>query len=177
VSPNKLAVPERRDASVRVRRARGNPYVGFRMNEWGMGAQSRRMQAVVRRVLGELSCEALICLKDERFEVLVFPESYGSGFIWPYFPIYGRRLVVRKAIALGLAPKAETRILLLFTAPDIETQSLRFLEGCLRDALGHVLLYLRSPKAWNGCSEAMKEWHRMTEARRLAELERPARRR
>jgi len=34
------------------------------------------------------------------------------------------------------------------------------LEACLRDHLGHVLLYLRSPKAKNDCLAAMKEWRR-----------------
>jgi len=35
--------------------------------------------------------------------------------------------------------------------------------GHLRDHFGHVLLYLRSPKAPNDCPDAMNEWRRNAE--------------
>jgi hypothetical protein len=53
-------------------------YVDFRMDEWGMSAQPRGLQASVRRVLGELSAEALLRLKDPRFEVIITPEEVQS---------------------------------------------------------------------------------------------------
>jgi hypothetical protein len=31
-------------------------------------------------------------------------------------------------------------------------------EDEIRHDLGHVLLYLRNPKAWNGCDAAREEW-------------------
>jgi hypothetical protein len=86
-------------------------YVDFRMREWGMDGQPRRIQATVRRVLNEMEPEALLFLKDPRFEVMVLP---GEQFtVWPYFPINRRRCIVKEAIALGLPPKDETRVLLV----------------------------------------------------------------
>ncbi len=50
-------------------------YVGLRMQEWGMGEQSRRIQSSVRRVLNELTGEALLFLKDPRLEVKVLSDA------------------------------------------------------------------------------------------------------
>ncbi len=130
----------------------------FRMKEWGMAEQPPRLQSCVRKALCELDGEALLRLKDPRLEVMVIPESSGMGFVWPYFPIHKHRSVVKQAIEFGQRPKTETRVLLVLTAPDFETQPAPFLDDCLRDALGHVLLYLRAPKARNECSDAMNEW-------------------
>jgi hypothetical protein len=133
-------------------------YVDVRMKEWGMDEQPRRIQTIVRRVLNEMEAGALVFLKDPRFEVMVLP---GEQFaVWPYFTINRRRCIVKEAIALGLPPKDETRILLVLGARSFEKEPVELLADYLRDGLGHVLLYLRSPKAWNGCGEAMKEWRR-----------------
>jgi hypothetical protein len=75
VSRRKVAATTR---PPRVRRV--NSYVDFRMNQWGMAAQSGRVQRAVRKVLGELSGEGLLCLKDKRFEVMVHPDAVFS--VW-----------------------------------------------------------------------------------------------
>ena len=133
-------------------------YVDFRMREWGIDGQPRRIQTIVRRVLNEMEPEALLFLKDPRFEVMVLP---GQQFtVWPYFPINRRRCIVQEAIALGLPPKDETRVLLVLGARNFEKEPAEWLANCLRDGLGHVLLYLRAPKASNNCRDAMKEWRK-----------------
>ncbi len=150
-------------------------YVGLRMQEWGMGEQSRRIQSSVRRVLNELTGEALLFLKDPRLEVKVLSDAdlqrvaedgglrTSDGWkghpslmighsVWAYFPIgYIGRL---------LYPKPETCALLVFSAPQAKREQGKLFEDRLRDHLGHVLLYLRSPKARNDCPDAMKEWRR-----------------
>lgn len=118
-----------------------------------MAEQSRRVQTSVRRVLNELSTESLLCLKDPKLEVMARPEK---GFsVWAYFPIHRNRLIARE-----LRPKPQTRVLLVFSTANLERDKGKFFEDCLRDHLGHVLLYLRSPRARNECPDAQKEWHR-----------------
>ena len=65
----------------------------FRMDEWGLTGQSRRIRTSVRRVLSELSAESLYALKDPRLEVIVKPErsDYADLSVWAYFPVYRRR--------------------------------------------------------------------------------------
>jgi hypothetical protein len=80
-----------------------------------------------------------------------------AGFhsVWAYFPIHrGRRLVQ------GLHPKPATRVLLVFNAAECDATPVKLLQGYLRDHLGHVLLYLRKPKARNECGDAYREWAR-----------------
>jgi hypothetical protein len=136
------------------KRARQNDatafYVDVRMQEWQMGEQPSRLQASVRKVLSKLSCTALLLLKDDRFEVMVRPEFCMSP--WAYFPVHRRRLVFKH-----LQPKPQTRVLLVLSTAYPEQPATTF-EGHLRDHLGHVLLYLRLPKAWNDCDNAWKEW-------------------
>jgi hypothetical protein len=165
-----------------------NPYVDFRMKEWGMDEQPRRIQRSVRRVLGELSTDALLRLKDIRLEIAVLPAEDHS--VWAYFPIHHRttpekktraelqEMLVRlplplsarnwdRALLLGkrlavqaVQPKPQTRILLVFSTASANKDTVKLFEERLRDHLGHVLLYLRSPKANNDCPDAMKEWRR-----------------
>ena len=54
---------------------RATPYVDFRMQEWGISEQPRHIQHSVRRVLSELTAEALLCLKDPRLEVKVLSDA------------------------------------------------------------------------------------------------------
>jgi hypothetical protein len=64
-----------------------NPtYTDFRMQEWRMGEQSRRIQTCVRKVLNELHPCALLFLKDPRFEVMVVPDHERT--VWAYFPVF-----------------------------------------------------------------------------------------
>jgi hypothetical protein len=80
------------------------------------------------------------------------------GFVvWAYFPIYNRRRIAR-----GLKPKQGTRVLLVVSVAGFDSNKREFFRECLQDGIGHVLLYLRAPKAQNNCVDAMKEWHRST---------------
>jgi hypothetical protein len=171
-------------------------YVDFRMAEWRMGEQPRRIQRSVRRVLTELHPTSLLMLKDPRMEVMVLPAEECNA--WAYFPIrrpvlhhtsdprkhalvlksYLRRTPWLKRFSekqkLSLAsedylyhaalwrrlvftydrrPKAKTRVLLVLSKAKPAT-----FEDRLKDALGHAILYLRNPEAWNGCENAWKEW-------------------
>jgi hypothetical protein len=172
-------------------------YVDLRMQEWGMGEQSRRIRSSVRRVLNELTGEALLFLKDPRLEVKVLsdadlqrvqtviralvirtlsslptPQQWQERVcrwlerhpgivighsVWAYFPVHRRRYVARL-----FPPKPETRVLLVFSTAGAEKERRKVFEDQIRDHLGHVLLYLRSPKARNDCPDAMKEWRRST---------------
>jgi hypothetical protein len=135
---------------------RNNTYVDFRMKEWGIVEQSRRIQNSVRRVLSELVAEALMVLKDPRLEVIVLPESdWGMGSVWAYFPVHRRR-----SVAKALQPKPGTRVLLVLDAAGFERTPVKLAQDILRDHLGHTLLYLCSPKARNECPDAQREWRR-----------------
>jgi hypothetical protein len=80
---------------------------------------------------------------------------------------YGNAHAVRQAdelervrIVRELLPRSATRVLLVFGVANFERDKRKHFEDCLRDHLGHVLLYLRDPKANNHCPGAMKEWRR-----------------
>src|ERR1700722_11268889 len=61
---------------------------------------------------------------------------------------------------LELIPKAETEVLLVFSAPNIRDQSAGLTDYEVRHDIGHALLYLRNPKARNNCRDAHREWRR-----------------
>jgi hypothetical protein len=99
-----------------------------------------------------LSPEALLSLKRApKLEVMVLPEAGYS--VWAYFPVHRRR-----GIAQELRPKPATRLLLVLSEKHFQEQPVKLSENHLRDHLGHMLLYLRSPKAPNECSDALREW-------------------
>jgi hypothetical protein len=147
-------------------------YVDFRMDEWRMGEQPRRIQVSVRRVLSELSVESLMRLKDPKLQVVISPTTIHDT--WAYFPIHRRRVIshhltlrpqVRVLLLIGtdFTRQALRRATVVLT-PEISRQSpgemKETFEDRLRDCLGHVLLYLRSPKARNECADAWQEWKR-----------------
>ena len=140
-------------------------YVDLLMQEWRIDERFPRIQSSVRKVLNELVGEALLSLRREpRLEVRVLPQD---GFsVWAYFPIHRKRVIGRQ-----LAVKPQTRVLLVFRAARWENEQVKVLENDLRDHLGHVLLYLRSPKARNECIDAQKEWRicRLLKSQRKAE--------
>ncbi|SPF35953.1 hypothetical protein SBA1_1480027 [Candidatus Sulfotelmatobacter kueseliae] len=110
----------------------------------------------MRRVLGELSPESCLILKAQELQVIVRP---ADGFsVWAYFPINRRRMVVRQLAADGILLRPTTRVLLLISEKHILQQSTQLTDANLRDHLGHVLLYLRHPRASNGCGDALREW-------------------
>ena len=74
----------------------------------------------------------------------------------------------KRLIAQGVRLKSQTRVLLVFSAAEAEKESRKLFEDQIRDHLGHVLLYLRSPRAHNGCPEAMKEWRKSVLRRAVA---------
>ena len=65
----------------------------------------------------------------------------------------------RRVAAQTYRPKPATRVLLVFS------ESMKQSDDELRDHLGHALLYLRSPKAHNECSDAGREWRASTRQR------------
>ena len=133
---------------------RRNSYVNLLMAEWGIEQRSTKVQASMRRVLAELSAHAHLDLrKNPKLQVAVLPEAVYS--VWAYFPVHRRRTVVRH-FALQLHPT--TRVLLVISEKHVEQQSAKKTNAELRDHLGHVLLYLRSPKERNECEDAMNEW-------------------
>lgn len=75
----------------------------------------------------------------------------------------------RVRIVRELLPRPDTRAILVFGTAGLEEEGATVFEDHLRDHLGHVLLYLRAPKAWNGCSAAMKEWRASIRARPRAQ--------
>ena len=67
-------------------------------------------------------------------------------------------LQCRRTIAQRLRPRRQTRILMVFSRAPFESEPAHVLKEHLRDHLGHVLLYLRNPKARNECPDAQREW-------------------
>ena len=95
--------------------------------------------------------KSLARLKDARLEIVITPkEDIGP---WAYFSVYARRRVAKR-----YHTKAATRVLLVLSIPVLKGRDYSDIIACLRDAFGHALLYLRSPKAWNDCDAAMAEW-------------------
>jgi hypothetical protein len=175
-----------------------NPLIASRMLEWGMDKAPRGLQASVRKVLSELTGEALLALGDKKLEVRVAEAAYHYS-VWAYFPIWprwsraaqdlaassitfnpivtahamldthavricGNTSAARQAdiyerirIVRELLPRIETRILLVFGTSGFEKERSVDFQDLLRHHLGHVLLFLREPKAWNDCDAACKE--------------------
>jgi hypothetical protein len=124
-----------------------NSYIDLLMAEWGFDKQSPRLKARMSRVLGELVPEALGILRGNPKLQVEFV-SADSFDIWAYFPVHRRRTIVR-SLQVKLKPMA--RVLLVIGHDPVERH--------IRDHIGHVLLYLRSPRASNECGDAMREWN------------------
>ena len=155
-------------------RSEPHSYFDRLMQQWCMGSQPDRIQTSVRRVLSELIGESLLTLIDPRLEVAVVPRAaprppYHHS-VWAYFPVHRNRLISR-----DLRPRPETRVLLVFSVATMETESTKEFEDNLRDHLGHTLLYLCSPKAWNDCAAAQKKWRASRASGRPARLSQRAR--
>jgi hypothetical protein len=134
-----------------------NVYADLLIREWQIPEQ---LHNLVHRVLCEMDAETLLTLRNEpRLEVMVRPDAPFA--VWPYFPVTDQRkkwsghsrFIIKK---LGLEVKPETQALLLFS------DHMPVTEDQLRDDLGHMLLYLRDPKAPNECADAQREWRDVT---------------
>jgi hypothetical protein len=136
-------------------------YVDRLMREWRLDEQSEVFQARVRRVLLELAVESQLVLSGEpTFEVRISVEDGGPN-VWAFFPFHRGSYDVSRfsgGFIPPLKPSPATRILLVFNGEAFEKQPARQTEDDLRHHLGHTLLFLRSPKASNECSDARREW-------------------
>ena len=106
-------------------------------------------------VLLELKLVGKAALLDRRLQIEVSHSNcprYKTP-VWAYFPMYRRR---RMAKEVSLEPG--TKVLLVFYHPDIVARAEEYILKLLRHQLGHVLLYLQSPKAKNDCPAADEEW-------------------
>ena len=115
--------------------------VDLLMEEWCLQESSVKVQGSVRKVLSELSAGAQQRLRKTKLQIIAVP-SADKG-VWAYFPIYGRRRVAHK-MRHKLRPT--TQVLLVLSESHFEEPWRERSEGELRERLGHVLLYLRSPK-------------------------------
>lgn len=139
--------------------ARHGLYVDLLLREWEIPLGGR-VEDCFRRVLEEMQPEAQLSLRREpRLQVVLHREAPNS--VWAYFPVNKHRLIVRD-LDIQLSPTA--RVLLLLRAENTESDQ-QFMEY-LRDHLGHVLLYLRSPMARNECVDADRTWRQSTSSRR-----------
>ena len=163
------------------------------MDEWRASKWPPRIQRCVRRVLNELCAQSILVLRREpRLEVMVRPEAEHS--VWAYFPMHPElqtprqatpkpssmadfrrvlraatdELYRRRLAAQKYKPKPATRVLLVLSEKHFAEQSIRKSEDQLRDHFGHVLLYLRDPKASNDCANAMRTWRASSEIARKA---------
>ena len=69
---------------------------------------------------------------------------------WPYFPIGPNRRIVKRLKTKNYRVPDGVKVIVEMN-PHGEVWS------HMDDCFGHVLLYLRSPRAKNGCRQAMKE--------------------
>ena len=127
------------------------------MAEWRIPVAEHAFYRSIRRVLDELDPTGLTRLNDPAFEVMVLRKAdtriWSPCSVWAYFPVHRRRWITKK-----LNPRPATRMLLVFGMENFEEEKPAEFEWRLRDHIGHVLLYLRSPRAKNDCPDAMKEW-------------------
>ncbi len=127
-------------------------YADMLFVEWGIGGYSAPIQRVMRIVLSELHTEKALFLRNEpRLEIAVLPEAPFA--VWAYFPIHRRRRLPE-----GCNPKPQTRVLIVLSAAAFDTETAESLADLLRHHIGHVLLYLESPKAPNECADADRTW-------------------
>lgn len=162
-------------------------YVDLLLQEWGISKRSRRLHDCLRRVLRELHPQALMVLRREP-KVEVICGSAADYAVWAYFPMHPALQIAkqrrpksgsmaelvsalragvsdiykRRLIASQYRPKPATRVLLVLSEKHFEKQPLGRSKDELRDHLGHTLLFLRSPRAPNECSDAQRKWHKNT---------------
>jgi hypothetical protein len=95
-------------------------------------------------VLSELCPEAHLMLHNPKLQVVIHTDA-GFG-IWASFPVHKTRVLCKEQLP-------ETRVLLRIDT-DLTEEDADF----VRDHIGHVLLYLRKPRAKNDCNAATREF-------------------
>jgi hypothetical protein len=136
-------------------KAKSETYADLLVMEWGIDKCSPKLKRAMYNVLTELVAEAQLFLRrNPKLQVAVV-DSEKHFSVWAYFPVHRRRLIAK---AVQLKPSA--RVLLVISKPRVEKQPRKTTEAELRDHFGHVLLYLRDPKAHNDCPQALREWDR-----------------
>jgi hypothetical protein len=129
-------------------------YISLLLDEWGADKHSPRFKACLRRVLSELGPDAHGFLRRHpKLQVAILPKASVDYCAWAYFPVHKQRQIVRYLAMIGVPVRPEVGVLLVIS------EQLAGRDVChLRDHLGHVLLYLREPRAKNECEAAMREW-------------------
>jgi hypothetical protein len=131
-------------------------------DEWGV---KQGLRARIRRVLRELVPEAqLLLMHHPALQVTVRPQASAVFSVWAYFPVHKCRRIVRQLADEGISARPSTRVLLVISEKLFGADV-----GNLRDHLGHVLLYLRHPRAKNDRAAASREWNasRLSTAKNL----------
>jgi len=133
--------------------ARRMNYLDMLLDEWDVGQQPPAFKACIRGVLGELGPSAhLILLRAPSLQVTIRPDA--DYIVWAYFPVHRHRLIVRRLVDDGFLLRADSRVLLVISENLSDEDA-----DHMRDHLGHVLLYLRHPRAKNDCGAASREWN------------------
>lgn len=128
-------------------------YLDMLLEDWGVDKAPPRLKACIRGVLGELDPSAhLLLRRNPTLQVTIRPDAGYS--VWAYFPVHKRRMIVRQLADDGILLRVESRVLLVIS----EKLSKKDADN-MRDHLGHVLLYLRCPRAKNDCEAASREWN------------------
>lgn len=86
-------------------------------------------------------------LLDSGKVLFYFNREESSVTCWPYFPIGNHRLIVKDLKKQGFQIPKEIKVV-------VEIGMNEKIEEYILDCLGHVILYLLSPKASNECEDA-----------------------
>jgi hypothetical protein len=105
----------------------------------GVQPLSQKVATCLRQVLGELSGESLLLLRDPRVQIEVSPRHQRPS-------VQTRILDPRRLILSGVELKPGARILLLISEPEVRRRPRRETEHRLRHFLGLVLPYLHHPR-------------------------------
>lgn len=119
----------------------------------GVQTSPRKLTTCFRTVLQELPGGGLLLLRDSRLQIAVLPYFLDDKVAHAYFPVHRRRRISKLVDV-----RSTTRVLLAISASAAESLPSRDTEEALRHQIGHVLLYLRQPRASNECPDANREW-------------------
>ena len=101
----------------------------------------------VARILSALDDSAASAIQDSRLQVVARPHDA----IWAYFPIYGRRRIVRQ-LPYPLGP--DVRVLLVVGEEIVANQLIRATMSDLAHHFGHAFCYSHKPGWIHDCFDA-----------------------